>query len=164
MENNNEFTLEIKYNELLDRNKKTNSILGIFPYSSGGELKKIFLIVVLSSIIEFFLPTFYLNFLLTFLFCLNYINLYGFRERAICHCIVEETYLNSVYKEKGVDPNFPNDPLYVTEGEREFILEDFVYANVERKNLFKKIKDHYIFSIMILSYFLIYIVIKQSLH
>lgn len=159
-----DLTLEQKYSILLDQNKKTSFFLKIFPYSKGGEFFKMFIIILTASLIEAIFSTFYITLLLSFIFCINYYHLYNFRIDLMCHCIVEESYMNLEYEEKGKDVNFPNDPLYVTDDEREFVFEDYLYSQ-KNKNILQKIKDHYIFSIIIiLSYFLLYLLIKRNMH
>lgn len=159
-----DLTLEQKYSILLDQNKKTSSFLKIFKYSKGGEFFKMFLIIIGASFIEAIFPTFYITLFLCFIFCLHYYYLYNFRIDLICHCVLEESYMNMEYEKMDTDVNFPEDPLYVTEGEREFVFEDYLYSQKD-KNFLQKVKDHYIFSIVIvLSYFLLYFLIKRSMH
>jgi hypothetical protein len=152
-------TLSKKYDILLDQNKKTSTILNFFPYSKGQEHFKIFLIILAASFIEVIFPTFFVTLIISFIFCVNYYYLYHFRIDVSSYCIVEECYTNIEYKEMEIDVNFPNDPLYVTDEERELLLRDKIYSE-EKKSIIEKIKNHYVFStVMVLLYFSLYYVI-----
>ena len=49
-----------------------------------------------------------------------------------------------VFRTKGVDPNFPNDPLYVTLSDREDIFDDY-YETIEDQISFDNFQKHYFF-------------------
>jgi hypothetical protein len=157
-------TIEQKYLILLDGNKKTSHFLKFFPYSKGGEFFKMFLIILFASFIESIFPTFYITLILSFIICINYYHLYNFRTELICFYVVQESYMNLEYQNNGIDINFPYDPLYVTDDERGDLFEDHLRSQ-KNKDILQKIKDYYIFSmIIVLSYFLLYFLIRHSIN
>ena len=72
---------------------------------------------------------------------------------------MEEVY-QMEFRTKGVDPNFPNDPLYVTLSDREDIFDDH-YEMIEDQISFDNFKKHYFFILTITaSYIIVYFIFK----
>lgn len=55
-------------------------------------------------------------------------------------CLAMEEVYQMEFRTKGVDPNFPNDPLYVTPGDREEIFDE-IYEMLEDYKSFDKFKN-----------------------
>jgi len=57
--------------------------------------------------------------------------------------------MQSDFVENGADPNFPDDPLYVTESDREFIFKECHSLSRKKYNFSYKIKTHFGFAIFL---------------
>jgi hypothetical protein len=73
-------------------------------------------------------------------------------------CILDEIIFQNDLIKNGIDPNFPEDPLYVTSEDRDSIFDECMYINPEEKNM-DKLKKHYLFLISIAAIFCLFYLI-----
>lgn len=82
-------------------------------------------------------------------------------EKILEDCIIEEICMEEDLKNnQSIRSNFPNDPLYVTNNDREYIYENRV-SDERNLNFLSKIKNHYtsLISIVIL-YSILYLIFR----
>jgi hypothetical protein len=148
------------YLERLKNNPRTGYLFGRFPIPDGIPFIFTASTIAISAIIEVIFPTFFIIPILAIIFCWEHYTRVYFRSFIFEECIVEEIMLKRDFVKNGIDPNFPDDPLYVTEQDRSGIFDECLYINPEKK-LSVKIKNHYQFIISIVVLFIgIYSLIK----
>ena len=74
--------------------------------------------------------------------------------------MASEALMQNEFRTKGVDPNFPLDPLYVTESDREDIFDD-CEEWASRFTFVDKLKSHQVFIIILVaSYTVAYFLLR----
>ena len=107
--------------------------------------------VVLNYQVIMFIPCFYIVW--------EHYNLTLKRNLIIEDCLVSEIIMNEEFK-SGIDPNFPDDPLYITEEDRNGIFYD-CFSSRPEEGVWDKLKSHHVFIIVVMaSYALICFIAK----
>jgi hypothetical protein len=148
------------YLERLKNNPRTGYLFGRFPIPGGIPFIFTASTILISALIEAIFPTFFIIPILAIVVCWEHYTKIYFRSFVFDECIVEEIMFRNDLITNGSDPNFPDDPLYVTEEDRRSIFDECLYVNSE-ENFTTKIKNHYRFLISVVAMFIgIYFLIK----
>jgi hypothetical protein len=148
------------YLERLKNNPRTGYLFGRFPIPGGIPFIFTASTILISALIEAIFPTFFIIPILAIVVCWEHYTKIYFRSFVFDECIVEEIMFRNDLISNGADPNFPDDPLYVTEEDRRSIFDECLYVNQEEK-FTTKIKNHYRFLISVVAMFIgIYFLIK----
>ncbi len=118
--------------------------------------------IVVASLIETAFPTFFIIPILSLIVCFEHYSIVHIKSYILEKCIADEIYYQMDLIQHGVG-EFEHDPLYVTDSDREDILEEVVgVVYCEGRNLFAyKIQNHYLFLIsMVLLFVLFYSIIN----
>jgi hypothetical protein len=84
------------------------------------------------------------------------------RNLIVEDCLVREIIMNGEFK-NGIDPNFPDDPLYITEEDRDGIFHDSLTGRADT-GILHKLKSHHVFIIIVMaSYILASLIAKYYL-
>jgi hypothetical protein len=149
------------YLNRINAEKKTGYMFGFMPFPTGSPMVFTIMNVVLFAFIGIYFETPLL--MLTILFAIaweHYIISYQ-RNILFDDCMASEALMQNEFKTKGVDPNFPLDPLYVTKSDREEIFEE-CEEWVVRGSLVDKLKSHQAFIlILVASYIVAYFLLKH---
>jgi hypothetical protein len=140
------------YLEKLRKNKRTGFIFGRFPIPNGIPFIFTSATIIIATIIEAIFSTYFIIPFIALVTCWDHYLRISFRAFILEQCILEEIILQNDLIQNGIDPNFPEDPLYVTKEDRDSIFEECMYINPEKKNLVK-LKKHYLFLISIVAMF-----------
>ena len=148
----------IYFLENLKRYKKISYMFGRIPVPPGIPFTFTVSTIVVASLIETAFPTFFIIPILSLIVCFEHYSIVHIKSYFLEKCIAYEIYYQMDLIQHGVG-EFEHDPLYVTDSDREDILEevvDCVYS--EGKNRFAyKIQNHYLFLIsMVLLFVLFY--------
>jgi hypothetical protein len=148
------------YLERLRTNTRTGYLFGRFQIPEGIPFIFTASTIFISALLEFIFPSFFIIPIIAIVVCWEHYTKIYFRSFIFEECIVEEIMFKNDLVRNGVDPNFPDDPLYVTEDDRKAIFEECLYVNPEEKFL-TKIKNHYRFLISVVALFIgFYFLIK----
>jgi hypothetical protein len=148
------------YLKRLENNARTGYLFGRFPIPSGIPFIFTTSTIIVSALIEVVFPTLFIIPIMAIVVCWEHYTRVHFRSFVFEECIIEEIMFKNDLIKNGADPNFPDDPLYVTEEDRASIFEECLYINSEEKFL-SKIKNHYRFLISVVAMFIgIYLLIK----
>lgn len=142
------------YFERLNSNKSICYIFGKFPVPSGMPFKFTLSTIILASLVETVLPTFFILPILSLILCFEHYTIIYLREEILEDCMLEERCFQMCLIKDGINPEFEHDSLYVTDNDRRFILSDRIYMNKKKKRLRYKIKNHYQFLISIVIMFI----------
>lgn len=127
------------YIEKMDSHKKTGYLFGKIPFKFNLVKEEA---VFLFALVFFFLGVtselVITSFLLFLLFSTEYSRVFDYRERILEESLISEEMFKIEMGENGIDPNFPHDPLYVTEEDRLGFFRDSLYLN-KSFNLFRKL-------------------------
>jgi hypothetical protein len=155
------------YINRLNNKKRTGHLFNIIPFPNIAplyfQIGSIVLFAILGAIINLPISTF----LLICPIIWDHYYTSHLRNKILEECLVSE-YLFEEEFEKGPDPNFPNDPLYVTQDDRDGIFDDawHIVINSRRYNDSKKIiKTHSLYLILLpclyfFIYFFVYLIIN----
>lgn len=143
------------YYERLNSNKSICYIFGKFPVPSGMPFKFTLSTIILASLVETVLPTFFILPILSLILCFEHYTIIYLREEILEDCMIEERCFQIGLIEDGINPEFEHDSLYVTDDDRSFILSDRIYMHRGKKVLKYKIKNHYQFLITIVALFIV---------
>ena len=142
------------YLEKLNSNKVMCYMFGRIPIPPGIPFTFTISTIILASLIEIALPTFFIIPILSLIVCFEHYTIIYLRAEILEECMVEERCFQMGLIEDGINPEFPYDSLYVTVDDRRFILSDRIYFSKEKKLLEYKIKNHYQFLISIVALFI----------
>lgn len=152
----------IYFLENLKRYKKISYMFGRIPVPPGIPFTFTVSTIVVASLIETAFPTFFIIPILSLIVCFEHYATIYLRTEILEECIADEIYYQMDLIQHGVG-EFEHDPLYVTDSDREDILEEVVHVvYCEGRNLFAyKIQNHYLFLIsMVLLFVLFYSIIN----
>lgn len=72
---------------------------------------------------------------------LEYYSVRSFRIKVMDVCLVGEIMLEDDFKTNGIDTEFPDDPNYVTESDRDYLFSDAIYQ-VSPTGIMDALKSH----------------------
>ena len=148
------------YLNRINTEKKTGYMFGFMPFPTGSPVAFTVMNVALFALagIYFSAPLLMLPILFVIAFE-HYLVSYR-RNILFDDCMASEAFMQNEFKTKGIDPNFPLDPLYVTKSDREEIFEECEEL-VGKESLVDKLKSHQAFIlILVASYAVAYLLLK----
>lgn len=143
------------YLENLKSNKAMCYMFGRIPVPPDIPFTFTLSTIVVSSLIEIVFPTFFIIQILSLIVCFEHYTIIYLRAEILEECMVEERCFQMGLIEDGINPEFPNDSLHITEDDRRFILSDRIYFSKRKKVLSYKLKNHYQFLISIVALFIV---------
>ena len=151
---------QIYYLNRINSEKKTGYLFDWIPFPPGSPL----IILILNTILFAFFGVYsshsILIFMVFFPFAFEFFITSSQRNILLEDCLAREEFYQMEFRTKGVDPNFPDDPLYVTPGDREDIFDEY-YEMLENYKSFDKFKKHYFFILVLTaSYIIVYLIFK----
>jgi hypothetical protein len=156
MEGNNYFLKKI------NGNKKISYMFGRIPVPPGIPFTFSVSTIVVASLIEIAFPTFFIIPILSLIVCFEHYTIIYLRAEILEECMFSEENFQMDIIEHGVG-EWKDDPLFITDSDREDILEEVVdCVYFEGKNrIAYKIQNHYLFLIsMVLLFVLVYSIIR----
>lgn len=156
MEGNNYFLKKI------NGNKKISYMFGRIPVPPGIPFTFTVSTIVVASLTEIAFPTFFIIPILSLIVCFEHYTIIYLRAGILEECMFSEENFQMDIIEHGVG-EWKDDPLFITDSDREDILEEVVdCVYFEGKNRFAyKIQNHYLFLIsMVLLFVLVYSIIR----
>ena len=148
------------YLNRINAEKKTGYMFGFMPFPTGSPMMFTVMNVILFAFIGIYFeaPLLVLPILLVIAFE-HYLVSYR-RNILFDDCMASEAFMQNEFKTKGIDPNFPLDPLYVTKSDREEIFDECEDL-VGKESLGNKLKSHQAFIlILVASYTVAYFALK----
>ena len=148
----------IYFLENLKRYKKISYMFGRIPIPPGIPFAFTLSTIIVASLLEIAFPTYFIVPILFIIVCFEHYSIVHIKSYILEKCIADEIYYQMDLIQHGVG-EFEHDPLYVTDSDREDILEEVVgVVYSEGRNLFAyKIQNHYLFLIsMVLLFVLFY--------
>lgn len=140
--------------------KKTGYMFGVMPFPEGSPILFTSVNVILFAFIGAYVSSPVLLFLPLFAIAWEHYLLSYSRNTLFDDCIASEAFMQTEFRMKGIDPNFPNDPLYVTKDDREEIFDECVDL-IDDSGFIEKLKSHQAFVIILVaSYTLVYFLLK----
>ncbi len=152
----------IYFLENLKRYKKISYMFGKIPIPPGIPFAFTLSTIIVASLLEIAFPTYFIVPILYIIVCFEHYSIVHIKSYILEKCIADEIYYQMDLIQHGVG-EFEHDPLYVTDSDREDILEEVVgVVYSEGRNLFAyKIQNHYLFLIsMVLLFVLFYSIIN----
>lgn len=122
----------------MDSHKKTGYLFGKIPFRFNlVKNEAVFLFALFFFIIGFISGFMIISLLIFILISTEYTRVFDYRELIINECIIYEEMFRIEMIERGIDPNFPNDPLYITTDDRSGYFIDVICLN-KSFHIFKK--------------------------
>lgn len=150
----------IYYLNRINSEKKSGYLFNWIPFPSGSPLVFLILNIVLFAFFGVYTKLPILIFIVFFPFAFEFFITSSQRNILLDKCIAMEKFYQREFVTKGVDPNFPHDPLYVTKSDREDIFDES-YEMLEDYKSFDNFKKHYFFILTFTaSYIIVYFIFK----
>ena len=148
------------YTNRINSEKKTGYLFDWIPFPPGSPLIILIFSTILFSFFGVYSSHSILIFIVFFPFAFEFFITSSQRNILLDDCLAMEEVYQMEFRTKGVDPNFPNDPLYITPGDREEIFDE-IYEMLEDYKSFDKFKKHYFFILTFTaSYIIVYLIFK----
>jgi hypothetical protein len=155
--------MEEAVNYYLDRinsEKKTGYIFGFMPFPTGSPVMFTIMNISLFALAGIYFGAPLLMLPILFFIAFEHYFISYRRNLLFDDCMASEAFMQNEFKTKGVDPNFPLDPLYVTKSDREEIFEE-CFDLMENPGFVKKLKSHHVFVLIVMaSYFFAYVALS----
>jgi|688.fasta_scaffold189606_1 hypothetical protein len=119
--------MEKYYIEKMNSKRETGKILGIIPIPENGFIYFLISTFLISFIIEKYVGTYFISSLFGIVLSVDMYYKNKKRDYILEKCIAEEIFMGFDLKEYGVG-EFSEDPLYVTDSDRDSIFEE-VFKN-----------------------------------
>jgi hypothetical protein len=150
----------IYYLNRINSEKKSGYLFNWIPFPSGSPLVFLILNIVLFAFFGVYTKLPILIFIVFFPFAFEFFITSSQRNILLDNCIAMEKFSQQEFVTKGVDPNFPYDPLYVTKSDREDIFDES-YEMLEDYKSYDNFKKHYFFILTFTaSYIIVYFIFK----
>ena len=118
------------YLDKLDSHKKTSYLFEKLPfYCRLVKSEMIMLFAIFFIVLGIATKTIITSSILFLLFSTEYSRIYNYRDKILEERLINEEMHRIEMLEKGVDPNFPNDPLYITQDDRAQFFSDALSLN-----------------------------------
>ena len=91
--------------------------------------------------------------IMIFIILLEYHSVRAFRIKVMDVCLVGEIMLENDFRVNGEDPEFPDDPNYVTESDREYLFYDAIYQTSPTR-IIDTLKSHHILMLNVMASFI----------
>lgn len=123
------------YYNYLNNKKNTGKLFGLIPYPEIEEIHFFYLTLIISSGLVYILPFHIYIPILFGILNLEFASVYSLREDIIIQCEAMESLFENDFRTRGIDIDFPDDPLHITKSDRDFIFDDIYYPTVRKKSL-----------------------------
>ncbi len=118
------------YLKKIDSHKKTSYLFGKIPfYCRLVKIEMIVIFAIFFIVLGIATKTLITSFILFLLFSTEYSRIFDYREKILEECLINEEMHRIEMLENGVDPNFPDDPLYITQDDRAQFFSDALSLN-----------------------------------
>jgi len=122
----------------MDNHKKTGYLFGVIPFKFKVEKNEaVFLLYLFFFLFGILTDTLITSTVMFILTATEYSRVFDYRQTILEESVMNEEMFKILMRENGVDPNFPHDPLYVTEDDLEEFLREALYLN-RSYNIFKR--------------------------
>ena len=143
----------IYYVDRLNKNNLTGTLFKYIKYPEGSPFfftcMNVGIFVLLGSVLGLsvlmFIPCFYIVW--------KHYELTLKRNLIVEDCLVSEIIMKEEFK-TGIDPNYPDDPLYITEEDRYGIFHDSLTGRAEPR-IVDKLKSHHVFIIIVMASYIL---------
>ena len=142
------------YVEMLNSHKSTGYMFKSIPMPQGTPILFTLVNIACFSMLGFLIGNQAIMAIPCFMLIWEHYNLAVKRNKIYDECIVNELYMQQDFKENGSDPNFPSDPLYVTQEDRMDIFSEAVYT-FKRESFMQKLKSHHVFLLIMMALYII---------
>ncbi len=136
------------YQEKLDNHELTGYLFKFIKIPKMHNSVFMLSTILTFSLAEAIFPSNFLFLFIGALLCWEHYNVMHMRTDILGNCVMEETLLKDSFIENGIDPNFPDDPMYVTPSDRAYIFKSSV-AGRKKYKVFTQIKNGYVHLIVI---------------
>lgn len=151
----------IYYSNRINSAKKTGYLFGWIPFPPGSPLIFLILSTILFAFFGVYTTYPILIFIVFFPFAFEFFITSSQRNILLDDCITGEVLMQNEFRTKGVDPNFPLDPLYVTESDREDIFDDCEEWVFRNDYFTENLKEQWFFILVFTaSYIIVYFTFK----
>jgi hypothetical protein len=148
------------YLHRINSEKKTGYMFGFIPFPTGSPMMFTVMNVALFALAGIYFGAPLVMFPVLFVIAFEHYLVSYQRNILFDDCMASEAFMQNEFKTKGIDPNFPSDPLYVTKSDREEIFEECEEL-VGRESLVDKLKSHQAFIlILVASYTVAYFLFR----
>lgn len=148
------------YLHRINSEKKTGYMFGFMPFPAGSPIMFTAMNIALFALAGIYFGIPLLMFPLLFTIAFEHYLVSYRRNILFDDCMASEAFMQNEFKTKGIDPNFPLDPLYVTKSDREEIFDECEEL-VGKESLVNKLKSHQAFIlILVASYTVAYFALK----
>jgi hypothetical protein len=148
------------YLHRINSEKKTGYMFGFMPFPTGSPMMFTIMNVALFALTGIYFGAPLVMFPILFIIAFEHYLVSYHRNILFDDCMASEAFMQNEFKTKGIDPNFPLDPLYVTKSDREEIFEECEEL-VGKESLVDKLKSHQAFIlILVASYIVAYFLLK----
>lgn len=146
----------IYYVNRINSEKLTGYLFGWIPFPPGSPLLFLLSNTIFFAFFGVYFDIHIILFIVFFPFAFEIYSTSLTRNEILDNCLTREELYQWEFITMGVDPNFPDDPLYITNNDREDIFDEFYQFQSDYWS-FANFKKHYFF---ILSLTLTYIVVS----
>jgi len=127
------------YLDKMDSHKKTSYLFEKLPfYCRLVKSEMIILFAIFFIVLGIATKTIITSFILFMFFSTEYSRIFNYREKILEECLINEEMHRIEMLENGVDPNFPDDPLYITQDDRAQFFSDALSLN-RSYHIFRKL-------------------------
>lgn len=148
------------YLHRINSEKKTGYMFGFMPFPTGSPMMFTIMNVALFALAGIYFGAPLVMFPVLFIIAFEHYLVSYHRNILFDDCMASEAFMQNEFKTKGIDPNFPLDPLYVTKSDREEIFDECEDL-VGKESLVNKLKSHQAFIlILVASYIVAYFLLK----
>ena len=154
--------MEDFYLELLNSNKSTGYMFKNIPMPQGMPILFSLANIALFSLMGIYFGNVLILAIPCFILIWEHYTVAVKRNKIYDECILNEVFMQEDFKTNGADPNFPEEPLYVTNEDRLDIFDEaLVQYHLKKEGFLQKIKNHHVFLLtMVVLYILCYLFIR----
>lgn len=127
------------YFDLLNNHRRTSKLYGIIPFKFILHKTEVAIMTLIGTLLMGYCTDMFIIFGgLGILFSTEYTRLFDYRQKIYEACILEEEVFKLHLKSDGIDPNFPQDPLYITVADQEQFFSESI-SSIRSYHIFKVI-------------------------
>lgn len=141
------------YFGLLDRHRSTGSLFGVIAVPKGVPALFTLANVIIFAMLGIWIENPYLAAIPCFIIIWEHYTVVVKRNKIYDECIVNEAFMQMDFKDNGSDPNYPDDPIYVTNEDREDIFHEALYK-FNRDGIMEKLKSHHVFLLIAMAQYI----------
>ena len=138
------------YLNRINTEKKTGYMFGFMVFPSGSPMLFTAMNSILFALMGLYLGVPILMFSVLFIIAFEHYLVSYRRNLLFDDCMASEAFMQNEFRTKGIDPNFPLDPLYITKSDREDIFDE-CEEMLGRESFLDKIKNHQAFILILVA-------------